>query len=465
MKKSFFLCMLAILYTSLTFAQFTKFLDFTGAANGKYPWGVLVSDGTFLYGTTEVGGANDLGTIFKIKPDGTGFTKILDFDGAVHGSLPRGSLYYDGTFLYGLTYNGGLNGPGTVFKIKPDGSGFMKLLDMDGTNTGANSEVAGSLISDGTYLYGVTTWGGATNEGTVFRIKPDATGYLRLHQFVGATSGRNPFGAVYSDGTYLYGTTSSGGANNLGLLYKLKTDGTIFSNILEFAGSNGSRPYGAVISDGTYLYGMTQEGGTSNNGIVYKIKPDGTGFLILKNFTIAPEGTRPLGSLILQGGKLYGMTTEAGQNGDGIIFKINTDGSNYLKLYDFTGVANAGGSFPRGSLYSDGTYLYGLTTRGGSNDFGIIFRQAIPTSIEGSVKEEEYFMIYPNPCDKQITISIHQPIKDAQLEIYNAVGNMVFKQSFEGKTAIINTENFPGGMYFIRLLNSANSECKRLIVL
>src|SRR3989304_4196426 len=82
---------------------YAKLLDFADAANGNYPLGSLISDGTFLYGMTGGNGTNDLGTVFKIMPDGTGYAKLLDFADAANGSYPMGSLISDGTFLYGMT--------------------------------------------------------------------------------------------------------------------------------------------------------------------------------------------------------------------------------------------------------------------------------------------------------------------------------------------------------------------------
>src|SRR6185295_8272588 len=113
--------------------------------------GDLVSDGTFLYGMTETGGSAGLGVIFKVKPDGTGYTKLLDFTGAANGSKPAGSFFYDGNFLYGMTAMGGANDKGIIFKIKTDGSGFVKLLDFNGAANGSNAFGMGTLISDGTF--------------------------------------------------------------------------------------------------------------------------------------------------------------------------------------------------------------------------------------------------------------------------------------------------------------------------
>src|SRR5438105_4232591 len=82
-------------------AQITNLLDF-GSVQGSHPYGSLISDGTFLYGMTSGGGINNMGTVFKVKTDGTGYVDLFDFSG-VNGQQPNGSLIYDGNYLYGMT--------------------------------------------------------------------------------------------------------------------------------------------------------------------------------------------------------------------------------------------------------------------------------------------------------------------------------------------------------------------------
>lgn len=272
-------------------AQYTMLHAFPGLSNsydgGARPNGDLFFDGTFLYGMTSEGGLtpcpSGCGTIFKVKPDGTEYSILLNFSGTTDGKSPRGSFISDGTYLYGSTGSGGINNMGTIFKIKPDGSGYSKLLDFDGTTNGNNP--GGSFISDGTYLYGMTNSGGVNNLGVIFKIKPDGTAYSKILDFSGIAHGSNPGNSLISDGTYLYGMTSSGGTNGYGVIFKVKPDGTGFSKLLDFSGTaNGRRPFGSLISDGTYLYGMTLNGGTGSScgsfgcGVLFKIKFDGTGF-------------------------------------------------------------------------------------------------------------------------------------------------------------------------------------------
>ena len=270
MKIIYLFCTLAYLLTGTSsFAQYTTLLNFAVATTGLSPYGSLISDGTFLYGMTTSGGTNSHGTIFKIMPDGTGYVQLLDFAGPTTGRNPYGSLISDDTFLYGMTAYGGTNNLGTIFKIMPNGTGYVKLLDFAGTTNG--SLPFGSLISDGTFLYGMTQNGGTNDMGTIFKIMPDGIGYVKLLDFAGATNGMNPYSSLISDGTFLYGMTQYGGTNNMGTIFKIMPNGTGHVKLLDFAGAtNGRIPLGSLISDGTFLYGMTAQGGTSEYGVVFK---------------------------------------------------------------------------------------------------------------------------------------------------------------------------------------------------
>jgi gliding motility-associated-like protein len=338
-------------------AQYTKLHDFGDRLNGSLPFSAPVSDGTFLYGMTSAGGTDDDGTIYKIKPDGTGYLKLLDFGDVADGSEPHGALFFDGTFLYGMTKGGGDEGHGTIFKILPDGTGYSKLLDFAYLTSGAFPY--GSLISDGTFLYGMTTQGGSGSYGTLFKIKTDGTGFAVLLNFID-TNGSNAFGTPFYDGTYLYGMTSTGGTSSRGTLFRIKPDGSGYLRLLNFNGiGNGSSPYGSVFSDGTFLYGMTISGGANNRGTIFKIGPDGAGFSKLFDFTTGvATGGSPTGSLVSDGTFLYGATADFGANSRGTIFKIKTDGTGFVKLLD-NDIGTYGLS-AEGTLIFVGTTLYGV---------------------------------------------------------------------------------------------------------
>lgn len=250
---------------------FANLFDFADCyTNGCDPSGSLVSDGNFMYGMTHDGGINNNdGTIFKILSDGT-HTKLLDFAGAANGKNPGGDLLYNGGYLYGMTEFGGVNDKGTIFKISTAGSGYVKLLDFAGTSNGSHPK--GSLIFDGTFLYGMTMDGGTNDEGTVFKIKPDGSGYTKLFDFAGITNGQYPEGSLISVGSFLYGMTSGGGWNFDGCVFKIKPDGSGYERLLDFdAAAKGSTPYGTLAYDGTSFYGMTNNGGTNDAGVIFKL--------------------------------------------------------------------------------------------------------------------------------------------------------------------------------------------------
>jgi uncharacterized repeat protein (TIGR03803 family) len=450
MKKKYLLHILVcLLITKSAFAQYTTLLNFDGANNGKNPFGSLFSDGTFLYGMTVIGGSNDKGTIFKILPDGSGYTKLLDFAGAANGSYPSSSLISDNIFLYGTTQIGGVYNKGTIFKIKPDGSNYIKLMDLDEATTG--SKPIGSLFFDGTFLYGMTNTGGTNNLGTIFKIMPDGSGYSKLLDFTGSTNGSNPYGALISDGTFLYGMTATGGTNNLGIIFKIKNDGSSFTKLMDFDGAlNGSNPLGSLLSFGNYLFGVTEKGGTDNLGTIFKIMTDGSGYEKLIDYTDATIGSNPSGSLISDGSFLYGMTWQGGINNFGTIFKIMQDGTGYIKLLDFLDPIN--GSYPGESLISLPPFLYGMTTTGGTNDFGVVFKINMTTGID-EINVNSEFTIYPNPTTDIINIS--SSLNKLQfISLSNTMGELVLSEEFkfnsETQMTIDLSEQKPG-IYFLKV--------------
>jgi uncharacterized repeat protein (TIGR03803 family) len=421
--------------------QVTLLHNFTGQPDGKYPNGDLISDGTFLYGTTALGGMYQIGTLFKIKPDGSGYVKLLDFTGTANGSTPFSSLISDGTFFYGVTLAGGASNLGTIFKIKPDGTSYLKLLDFTGAANG--SSPYGSLFYDGAFLYGTTRQGGINDSGTVFKIMPDGSGYVKLLDFAGGTDGKWPYSSLVSDGTFLYGMTNYGGTSDNGILFKIMPDGSGYIKLMDFAGAtNGRYPRGALIYDGTFFYGMTLGGGTSNLGTIFKIKPDGTGYLKLLDFAGTANGSSSTGALFYDGTFLYGMTAGGGAFNWGTAFKIKPDGSSYVKLVDFLGYNNGGN--PAGSFISDGTFLYGMTAQGGTDNYGIIFKLDLATGINELSSANSSFSVSPIPSSGLFYLHSKEPI--TKTEVFNYTGQKVFTAQSE-KTAIDLTKA-AAGIYF-----------------
>jgi len=256
-----------------TYSQVHVFLS----SNGANPYGGLIQGtgtDTAFYGTTSLGGTSNLGTVYKITLLGQE-SVIYSFDGT-NGSNPQSTLIKDSNGdMYGTTSNGGLNSTGTVFKITT--SGVPTLLYTFGTNANDGTNPEGSLLlaSDGK-LYGTTSTGGLNSLGTLFSLSTSGANYQVIHAFAGPTAdGSKPYGNLVEISSAIYGTTQLGGSYDLGSIYSLKPTTGVFSLIHSFGLlSDGSQPFaGLVLGSDGYYYGTTTLGGSNSTGTVYKFYP------------------------------------------------------------------------------------------------------------------------------------------------------------------------------------------------
>mgnify|MGYP002621795158 CR=1 FL=1 len=440
------LLLLVAFATSVTFAnaQFTKIFDLD-SINGKNPiGGSFISDGIYLYGMTALGGVNDYGTIFKIKPDGTDYQKLLDFNG-VNGRRPFGTLINDGTYLYGMTELGGTENWGVIFKIKPDGTDYTILEDLDVTKGG---QPFGSLILEGSNLYGISRMGGSNHRGVIFKIDTNGTGYSKLLDFVDIL-GSYPIGTLVSDGTYLYGMTLQGAANGTGGVFRIMLDGTNFLPLHDFPSSTNANvgTHSSLLLEGGYLYGSSRQGGTNGIGNLFKVKTDGTDYQNLLDFDSSTNGIVFSSTLYFDGTYLYGNGLAAGAYGKGSIYRMYLDGTNFETLYDFDGTS---GETPGSEgLFDDGNNLYGMTTFGGVDDFGVIFKLEKSTLSTNSVnlKNEVQITVYPNPVQDKLIIETEKVLP---IRIVNALGATVLETQIEQGYNTINLTSLTSGIYFIQ---------------
>lgn len=195
-----------------------------------------------LYGATSGGGLNDTGTLFRINADGTGFTTLFRFaaidseDVNVGGAVPEGRLAMtaDG-LIYGSTQSGGRNGTGTIYRIDPATDAvtvvyeFGARADGAGTSTDSSRPASGLVLAPDGALYGAGRDGGANASGGIFRYRPGQPGVQLLHSFAAVDgNGRNADGAEPNSGviigtpsTLLYGSTGDGGGNGVGTVFRL----------------------------------------------------------------------------------------------------------------------------------------------------------------------------------------------------------------------------------------------------
>jgi uncharacterized repeat protein (TIGR03803 family) len=379
-------------YTIGSSPSFSTLVNFNGS-NGDEPVAALVQgvDGNF-YGTTYQGGASGYGTVFKITPVGT-LTTLYNFcsqTNCTDGSGPEGMLVLatDGNF-YGTTYQGGASGYGTVFKITPAGTltTLYSFCSQAMCTDGIGPEAGLIQGTDGNF-YGTTAYGGGANgDGTAFKITPAGT-LTTLYSFCSqtdCTDGHLPTAGLIqgTDGNF-YGTSTYGGANNDGTVFRITPAGTLttlYSFCSQTNCTDGSLPTASLIqgTDGDF-YGTTSEGGANTDGTVFRITPAGT-LTTLYSFcsqTNCTDGIEPNAGLI-QGtdGNFYGTTYFGGtysEPTDGTVFEITPAGT-LTTLYSFCSQTNCSdGDRPFAGLIqgTSGTF-YGTAAFGGADGDGTVF--------------------------------------------------------------------------------------------
>ena len=227
------------------------------------------------------------------------------------------------------------------------------------TNSDGFSPRAGLTLYGGA-LYGTAAEGGSADNGAVFRVNPDGTGFVNLHSFAAGsgsfpniinTEGAWPVAGLILSGNTLYGTTETGGNAGNGTVFKVNTDGSSFTSLHRFSAlygpystnSDGASPQAGLILAGNTLYGTAEYGGSAGAGTVFALNTNGTGFTNLHNFTGGSDGANPLAGLILSGNTLYGTAYAGGSSGFGTVFAINTNGTRLTTLYSFTDGSDGAG--------------------------------------------------------------------------------------------------------------------------
>jgi len=350
-------------------------------SDGRNPFGGLNISGSTLSGTTASGGYYGNGTVFIIDTNGTGFLSAHSFTASAldynesspayfavtngEGTFPQAGLTISGTALFGTTRNGGTNGSGTIFSLSQSAGvstvhAFTPTVFIPGqTDTDYYTNYEGAnpscdLVVSGTTLYGVAQKGGYSS-GTVFKMNTDGTGVTTLHSFSLLTSET---------------------INRNGLVQYLETN------------TDGASPISGLVLSGDTLYGTTPDGGTAGDGTIFAVNTDGSGFTNIYNFQGAPfDGQNPQAKLLLSGQRLYGTCFFGGPNGNGSIFAIDTNGSNYMVLHFFsTGTndqsfspynnhtyTNLDGANPAAGLIVNAGTLLGTTSEGGTAGNGTVF--------------------------------------------------------------------------------------------
>lgn len=209
--------------------------------NGAHPYGSLIATNGKLYGIASGGGTNNSGVIFSFDPTTTIYTKLYDFPTPIGGFTYYGSLEqaWNGK-LYGATQYGGANNYGQVFSFDESTTTFTDLYDFDYTS-GANPRSNLIQATDGNF-YGLTYSGGLDSAGVLYRIDTNAN-YTKLLDFTGANGANPTRRLLQAKNGKLFGTTFYGGNNNVGVIFSYDITTSTYTKLIDFNTSiNGSYP-------------------------------------------------------------------------------------------------------------------------------------------------------------------------------------------------------------------------------
>lgn len=362
------------------------------SANGDNK--VIQAKDGMLYGLTSLGGspsASSMGTLFRYNPVNGSDSVLASFTngafGGVPGLLPNAGLVEDTNDgqLYGVTQQGGAYGfGGTLFRYNPTSKVFSSRLNLGGSGSN-NGYITQATLTDG-MIYGTTSYGGINSVGTIFKFNPLTNVTTLEHQF-GRSDGAAPYGKMLqaSDGN-LYGTCAHGdsdifmpaGGHDYGVIFRYNPRTGQDSVVLNFSVNPGGgvEPHGGMIqaSDGL-LYGMTMRSTNPKvQGVLFSFNPASPHRnTVLVNFNDT-NGSSPWGGLMQAKNKLlYGMTMMGGTYGRGVLFSYNTVSHNDSVWVIFN---DTNGAYPFGGLLqsSKNSKLYGMTSQGGKFDKGVILR-------------------------------------------------------------------------------------------
>jgi uncharacterized repeat protein (TIGR03803 family) len=350
---------------------------FSSGPGGRIPNGLARAINGVLYGTTQFGGSQLLGTAFSVLTNDI-VTSLASFD-RTNGNVPSASILAAGDGkLYGTCRFGGAFEYGTVFEMTPGGM-FSRLYSFTGEVDGGNPVVGLTQARDGAF-YGAST-GVSDNFGKLFKLS-SAGVFTNLHSFTGGVDGDLATGElIQAKNGRLYGMSVGGGVHNKGNVFEITPDGSLTTLYSFSGGQDGYIPAGALVEgeDGN-LYGVTTHNKIGNfefYGTLFRITTNG--FLTTLYPLNFSDGYYPAAGLFQSSdGNFYGTTEFGGQFGDGTIFRLSPRGT-FTRLADLEGMAT--GAHPRNALIEGANgNLYGTTRTAGPGGGGTVFKLSFTSS-------------------------------------------------------------------------------------
>jgi uncharacterized repeat protein (TIGR03803 family) len=275
--------------------------------------------------------------------------------------------------LYGTSTKGGTAGLGTVFAFDPVSKVLTILYSFQGGSDGS-TPVPGMVLENGV-LYGVTSAGGAANDGTAFSFDTTAGTETVLHAFSGADGQAPAYAPILGADGALYGTTPVGGTGAYGVVYRLDQQSGVETVLLNFNGTNGANPNALTLGPSGVLYATTHGvyGAADLYGSIFTLDPSTDILTTLYSFSSYVPGSAPFYSVVLgKDGSIYGTGT-----GDAFKFVPATGAFSTLKAYDYSHLG------PTGNLVMDKAdkNIYGVDDSPNGGNFGQVFQYNIKTGV------------------------------------------------------------------------------------
>jgi uncharacterized repeat protein (TIGR03803 family) len=348
------------------------------------PMGKLASDGGFLYGASVYGGTNS-GNIFRFDPTTASLFTVHSFAGGANGAGPSsGVIHASNGYLYGTTNQGGANGQGILFRVQKTGSNFS-ILRSFANNASGGFCASGVIEGSDNKIYGISENGGANSFGGIFRINLDGTSHSLLRSFTGtggATRGKGngADGLIEIPGGFLYGTTESGGTSDRGVFFQMSKDGVTYNVFREWPSTGLNRPRNRLLygSDG-FFYGAAGSGGAADRGGIYRISPSGD-YTELHEFTNSTDGFN-VNQALIEGsdGYLYGVA-QTSSNGLGSLFRMAKDGSSFAVVHRFKSDQSEGELLDAPLVETSAGVFVSAARNGGVSGDGTFYR--LETTLE-----------------------------------------------------------------------------------
>jgi uncharacterized repeat protein (TIGR03803 family) len=358
---------------------------------GRAGYITLGSDGNF-YGAAQVSGegtsAPNGGTVFSLTPSGK-FTLLHTFvpgtnkvytNGNLPGLLtlgPDGKIY--GTTLYGGIHGcNGYCGYGVLYRVNKNGSGFQILHKFCSQANCTDGSIAVSGLKLGTdgNLYGTTLYGGANQEGTIFRVTPSSGAYEVVFNFSYSTSGEYPSGfTVASDGTF-YGLSDGSGGEFM--FHYTEATGVLTTVVLDFPLVNSLPSRGGMLTFGPNgsVYGLYSVYAESGVG-VFEANLDGSNLQLFPFYNTIGGGGDPQSMMLASDGNFW-VADYNGSSGYGDVISLSPTNGTLLQTFTPFSATAAVGAYPAEVIQtSDGllwgsTYQYGTASKGHFAD-GTVF--------------------------------------------------------------------------------------------